>query len=180
MKNFIVNTPKKGTGYGYVGVTIGKSYDYQPSPYDLKKMKEKEEREEAKKKLISAKAFIPADAKNNTFSPYIPLEPTDAKKDEPEKQIKEDDKKEKPVPFRPTSAIKPCINEFPSYEPPFPFDKATYNATERKEQLAKKEHKKFQPAGVSHTMPVASIIQANVPKAPPVFIRDKLTALRSF
>ena len=36
-RNFITNPSKKGTGYGYVHVTIGKPQQHAPEPYDRAK-----------------------------------------------------------------------------------------------------------------------------------------------
>lgn len=39
--NFLTRPPKRGSAYGYAGVTIGKNYEYISSPYDAMKKKEK-------------------------------------------------------------------------------------------------------------------------------------------
>ena len=36
-KNFITNPPKKGTGFGYINVTIGHTPKYTADPYDRAK-----------------------------------------------------------------------------------------------------------------------------------------------
>ena len=36
-RNFTTNPPKKGTGYGYLGVTIGATPKYTPDPYERAK-----------------------------------------------------------------------------------------------------------------------------------------------
>jgi hypothetical protein len=36
MKNFLTAPSKKGSGYGYANVTIGKYYPYESDPYDLR------------------------------------------------------------------------------------------------------------------------------------------------
>jgi hypothetical protein len=35
LKNFLTVPAKKGSGYGYANITIGKSYAYETDPYDL-------------------------------------------------------------------------------------------------------------------------------------------------
>jgi len=49
--NFLTNPSKKGSGYGYENVTIGKSYPYKGDKYDRQKTLDRIERKEFKSKM---------------------------------------------------------------------------------------------------------------------------------
>jgi len=65
-KNIYTNPAKKGVGYGYVDVTIGKYYEYMSDPYDRIKEIQKNERIARQKKNIDTKPFI-AGSNNNEY-----------------------------------------------------------------------------------------------------------------
>jgi hypothetical protein len=71
MKNFVTAPPKKGTGYGYVDVTIGSPYEYEPSPFDLPKELEQKERLRNQSLCISKRPFISASRPIEVFDPSI-------------------------------------------------------------------------------------------------------------
>eukprot|EP00041_Stephanoeca_diplocostata_P009201 m.139907 g.139907 ORF g.139907 m.139907 type:complete len:306 (-) comp17646_c0_seq1:118-1035(-) len=52
-RNFTTFPAKKGTGYGYNNVTIGKTPEYKPSPYKSEELQEKKLHRESKKKIVA-------------------------------------------------------------------------------------------------------------------------------
>ena len=71
LKNFVTNPPKRGTGYGFVDVTISKPYEYIPSEFDALKEQELKEKHEAKKLNISNRPFISASKSVDFFDPLV-------------------------------------------------------------------------------------------------------------
>lgn len=53
-KNILTNPPKRGTGYGYQGVTIGKPYQYQSDPLNRERELEVKNAEEGRKQMKGA------------------------------------------------------------------------------------------------------------------------------
>eukprot|EP00833_Pecoramyces_ruminatium_P008967 jgi/Orpsp1_1/1182999/evm.model.c7180000083443.1 len=66
-KNIYTNPAKKGVGYGYLDITIGKYYEYMSDPYDRIKEIKKKERLEKEKKNIDPKPFIAGSNRNDYF-----------------------------------------------------------------------------------------------------------------
>ncbi|KAL0242576.1 hypothetical protein GEMRC1_005139 [Eukaryota sp. GEM-RC1] len=119
-RNFYTSPSKKGTGYSYSGVTIGKAPEYTPEPVTDANNLRKTERELEQKKRVDSKPFVstshstPCFDKNNSFK-YEPgafASPKTAKKTE--KALK---------PFVPSSPSK-CglvggtFSPFPEYKGP--------------------------------------------------------------
>lgn len=61
-RNFVTNPAKKGTGYGYAGVTLSSEIKYAPEPYDAAKEMENKARKQDKAK-VKGKAFTVKTAK---------------------------------------------------------------------------------------------------------------------
>jgi hypothetical protein len=71
-KNVVTRPPKKGSGYGYPDVTIGKPYEYLSDPYDRAESLLRKEREENKKK-VSGMPFITSSGNPEFFNKFICL-----------------------------------------------------------------------------------------------------------
>lgn len=153
-KNFVTKPGRKGTGYGYVDVTIGKTYDYQSTKYDVKKIELQQEHQMHKKKMIG-KPFVSHHHPQALFDSNI------YKGDEGEKGPDTDDKPKAlvPVPFRPShpakSGAQGCLNPYPKQE-------GAQKPEGSKEQL-KEATKIFKPPGGPKTMVSKSIALLNVP-----------------
>lgn len=72
-KNVVTRPPKKGSGYGYPDVTIGKPYEYLSDPYDRAESLLRKEREEDKKKSLSLQPFITSSSNLEFFNKFICL-----------------------------------------------------------------------------------------------------------
>ena len=72
-KNVVTRPPKKGSGYGYPDVTIGKPYEYLSDPFDRAESLLRKEREENKKKSLSGQPFITSSSNLEFFNKFICL-----------------------------------------------------------------------------------------------------------
>ncbi|KAJ3050271.1 hypothetical protein HDU99_008707, partial [Rhizoclosmatium hyalinum] len=167
--NFLTRPPKKGTGYGYANVTIGKSYDYMSEPYDSVLHAERKDRAESKKKMVGERAFISSSARLDFFNTFAGLIGSDTKA-----APKTPPKKEKGSgisnPFKPSSCCGYTINKYPSFEPPA-------GGAAPPEKPPKKLVPIFRPSGISKTKsyPIRSIIEATCPIAAPKWLQEMIT-----
>jgi len=179
-KNIYTNPAKKGVGYGYVDVTIGKYYEYMSDPYDRMKELNKKERQESIKKNIDPKPFV-AGSKitdyfdNSGFSWDINQETI--KKNKKVEKLPEIKKLEHP--FRPASNIDYTINKFPEY---------ISDGIERKknEELLKraqlrKEGKlntftngNLRLGGTIKSYPISSVLDKSISQIPPKWAQESL------
>lgn len=98
-RNFTTNPGKKGTGYGYLAVTIGKFPDYKTSPYDALHQKEAKAAKAAKAKMVGSTPFKlmnPEEGGVFTDNPYK------ATKAQPSRKTKAAPIKKIEVPFVPS------------------------------------------------------------------------------
>ncbi|KAJ3324324.1 hypothetical protein HDV06_000363 [Boothiomyces sp. JEL0866] len=163
LKNFYTSPAKKGSGYGYSNVTIGKSYQYQSDPYDGAVLAERQNKSEKKKKMVGDKPFVSASTSQEYFNQFAGLSKlpiTDA--ETPGKQ-----EKKILVPFKPSSGYGYTINPYPVYEPP-------KEGTEEKPITKGAKSLIFKPSGVTGSYPIRSIIESACPLAPPVWLRESL------
>jgi hypothetical protein len=110
LKNFVTSPSKKGSGFGYVNVTIGPYHNYQSDPYDGAIIAQRTVKQEHKKKMVSEKPFVTSSASHEYFNAFAGLNTT-AKEGK-------DEKKKITVPFKPSSGYGYTINPYPSYEAP--------------------------------------------------------------
>ncbi|NXP77401.1 CD047 protein, partial [Ramphastos sulfuratus] len=156
-KNLYTNPGKKGSGFGYANLTIGKQYPYEPDEYDAERIKAKKAYEEHKR-LFKAGPF-----KLNLYprkyfdtNPYFndkPLPPV--KKSPPQKLSVR--------PFIPSSPAKKLggmkggtFDRYPSYSAEPYMSKKSKAATTGKERQV--FHLSFGPK----SRPVTSIVHLNV------------------
>eukprot|EP01137_Pigoraptor_chileana_P010369 Opistho-2@59875 len=160
-KNFLTNPGKRGTGYGYLNVTIGTPYAYSSDTYDAMQKQMKEERERHKQRLVG-KAFINNHAPKSVFdtNPYA----TD--KEFPAKEHDEEKKLDK-LPFRPShpakSGVWGCFESYPAHD----------SGNEPAEPPVRKERHQapiFRPSGGSKSIPFKSIVEMNVPLRPLAYL----------
>lgn len=59
-RNFTIKPPKKGTGYGYAGVTIGTGVSYAAEPFDCKEQASKKKMEEHKALMAGKRSYTTA------------------------------------------------------------------------------------------------------------------------
>jgi Domain of unknown function (DUF4586) len=108
--------------------------------------------------LITQKSFVTASSGTSFFNPFTRL-PVDQKG---EKKVVE-----KLIPFKPFYGNKTPINPYP---------KTDYNPKEKVVMTLpeKKELKVFKPPGVTGSYPIASVLEKNIPIAPPVWLRESI------
>ncbi|KAG4093215.1 hypothetical protein H8356DRAFT_1428967 [Neocallimastix lanati (nom. inval.)] len=179
-KNIYTNPAKKGVGYGYVDITIGKYYEYMSDPYDRMKEINKKERLEKIKKNIDPKPFI-AGSKNNDYFDNSgfswDINQETIKKNKKAEKLPEIKKLEHP--FRPASNIDYTINKFPEYI-------SDGIETKKNEELLKraqlrKEGKlnsftngNLKLGGTIKTYPISSIIDKSISQIPPRWAQESL------
>ncbi|ORX43403.1 hypothetical protein BCR36DRAFT_586684 [Piromyces finnis] len=179
-KNIYTNPAKKGVGYGYLDVTIGKYYEYMSDPYDRIKEMKKKERLENEKRNIDTKPFIAGSNKNDCFdnSGYS----WEINRETIAKNKKKDttsDKKKFEQPFRPASNIDFTINKFPEYIS----DGIEQNKNKellRRSQLRKEgklnnlAHGNMRLGGTIKSYPISSIIDKSISHCPPKWAQESL------
>ncbi|EDO34007.1 predicted protein [Nematostella vectensis] len=154
-KNFLTNPPKKGTGYGYLQVTIGASPKYMSDAYDRGKELRKKEMDTSGKQMKGGAFKLNLHPKSYfDGNPY--------KSDRPLPPVK-DGRKAKPdfKPFKPSHPPKEiggmkagCFTSYPSHsEDPF---------QPKKKKNGDGERKIFRPSQGPKSTPMKSIINQNV------------------
>ncbi|XP_073250775.1 cilia-and flagella-associated protein 96-like [Porites lutea] len=154
-KNFLTNPPKKGTGYGYLHVTIGAPPKYMSDAYERARELRKKEMEASFKarkggpyKLnLHPKAFFDG----NPYKSDRPLPPLKETRKQPE-GLK---------PFKPSSPPKEiggmkagCFDNYPSHsEDPYMV---------KKKKASDAEKRIFRPSQGPKSTPMRSIINQNV------------------
>lgn len=155
-KNFSTSPAKKGTGYGYINVTIGGEFKHLPDPYsriqDLRK----------KERLQHAKAMKGASFKLNNYpTTFFETNPFKQDKTQPLYNETFDSSKEKPKPFKPSNPAKSpggckagTFDPYPSHSVD-PYQPRTSKGSS-------KEKKVFQPTPGVKPYPISSVVSQNV------------------
>ena len=100
-KNFLTNPSKRGTGYGYLNVTIGSYHKYASEPYDrVKEIRKRELAADVKQRKGGAFKLSTQGKDYFDENPYRSKKPLPAHK-EPSHSTKD-----KPKPFKPSSPAK--------------------------------------------------------------------------
>lgn len=160
-KNFYTNPGKKGTGYGYVPVTIGQHHKYQADEYDRSKEKTKKENEHHRQALKGGAFRLNMHPKNlfdeNPFKSDKALPPAKAKPG------KGPDVK----PFKPSSPGKnPAGMKAGTFDPyPSHSVEPFKNKKDRPVHVVNKSGKIFMPSAGPKSAPINSILDQNVVKA---------------
>ncbi|KAI8608655.1 hypothetical protein BC830DRAFT_934913 [Chytriomyces sp. MP71] len=167
--NFLTRPPKKGTGYGYANVTIGKMYEYVSEPYDSFMEATRKDRNASKKKQVGERPFISSNARLEFFNAFAGLIGTDKGPKTPPKKI---EKNAQPGnPFKPSSCCGYTINRYPVFE--LPIGSSNRNVDKPPKKLAPI----FRPSGISKSVvyPIRSIIEANCPIAAPGWLQELIS-----
>lgn len=192
--NFVTKPPKKG-GLGYPNIGIGESFEYQSDPYDRKKEKDFQYEQEAKKKILS-KPFVTSQGNQEFFNKFTTLssgmhqsessnsdvEDKEAKGKPGKKRgstVKKEGGKESLVPFKPPSNLTGhCINKYPVYEAPKEGRRKNevLQLLEDDEKRKRYTGPKFKPSSTPKSYPIKSVIDSNVPKRMPDWIRKIVPA----
>ncbi|XP_064613219.1 cilia-and flagella-associated protein 96-like isoform X1 [Liolophura sinensis] len=160
-RNFVTNPSKKGTGYGYLSVTIGPYYKHETDPFDNPRRIMKKENESHKAALKGAAFKLNMHPKAYFDSnPYATDKPLGPKKEEP-KRI--------PVnPFKPSSPGKSPAGMKAGTFDPYPSHSADpYKVLRntRAVNIVNKTGKTFMPTPGPKSTPVTSIVNQNVQRS---------------
>lgn len=158
-KNVLTNPPKQGTGYGFVGVTLGKYPNSMPDPYD-------NDRERARKEMSQHKNSLKGGAfrlnmhpqsyfDGNPFRMDKPLPPVRKSASAGSKDLK---------PFKPSSPAKKMGGCKIGTFDPYPSHSADPYSVKikRSVNVVNKSGKIFMPSPGPKSRPVHSIQEQNV------------------
>ncbi|XP_069349464.1 cilia-and flagella-associated protein 96 [Eulemur rufifrons] len=157
-KNLYTNPGKKGTGYGYANITIGKQFSHSADFYDASKVNYKKENEEHRS-LVKGSPF-----KLNLYPrEYFDMNPYFSEKPLPpiKKEVK---KKLIPSPFKPSSpGKKPGGMKAGTFDP-YPAHSADPYVV-KLSKISSKDDKIFHPPSGPKSRPTESIMTLNVKRA---------------
>ncbi|NXR05972.1 CD047 protein, partial [Semnornis frantzii] len=156
-KNLYTNPGKKGSGFGYANLTIGKQYPHEPDEYDSERIKAKKAQEEHKRLLKGGPFRLNLHPREYfDANPYFndkPLPPV--KKLPPPKPIAQ--------PFKPSSPAKKLGGMKGGTFDPYPSHSAEpYASKKSKAATTGKEGQAFRPPCGPKSRPVTSIVNLNV------------------
>ncbi|KAM6149391.1 cilia-and flagella-associated protein 96 [Erethizon dorsatum] len=158
-KNLYTNPGKKGTGYGYANITIGKQFSYSADFYDAAKLNYKKANEEHHR-LVKGTPF-----KLNLYpreyfdsNPYFSDKPLPPIKSEEKKQLP-------PKPFKPSSPGKKAGGMKAGTFEHYPSHSADPYVVKFEKEIFKKDAKVFHPSGGPKSRPSESIMALNVRRA---------------
>ncbi|XP_004457843.1 cilia-and flagella-associated protein 96 [Dasypus novemcinctus] len=158
-KNLYTNPGKKGTGYGYANITIGKQLPHSVDFYDAPKVNYKTENE-THRRLIKGSPFklnlYPREYfDNNPYSSEKPLPP-----------IHKAEKKETvAVPFKPSSPGKKAGGMKAGTFDPYPSHSSDPYVVKLAQHISSKGDKIFHPPSGPKSRPITSIMTLNVKRA---------------
>jgi hypothetical protein len=156
-RNFTTTPGKKGTGYGYLGVTIGSYHKHEVEPYDNAKELRKSEQEVHQKKMKGGHFKLNGHPKGyfhpNPFRADKALPPID----EPRTS------KDKPKPFKPSSPAKKAggckagtFDHYPKHS------EDPYSPAKQKSSGKDSVRKIFKPSPGPKSMPTKSVVTQSV------------------
>ncbi|XP_006630035.2 cilia-and flagella-associated protein 96 [Lepisosteus oculatus] len=159
-KNILTNPLKMGTGYGYPNVTLSKQYPYTADPFDRA-------REIRKKEVAAHRSMLKGGAFHLNLYPKEVFDTNPYKFDKPLPPVKKPEEKKKGTPpFKPSSPAKKIGGMKSGTFDPYPSHSADlYIVKKPKFATTNKEGKIFHPSPGPKSMPVKSIITANVNKS---------------
>ena len=158
--NFLTTPSKRGTGYGYVNVTIGPYQKYASEPYDrAKELRKKESSDEIKKRKGGAFKL------SSHGKDYFDENPYHSKKSLPPPKDASYSSKDKPKPFQPSSPAKMIggckAGTFTPY-PEHPKDPFLIPKMGDKNASKKFRGGIFRPSQCPKSMPTHSIVNQHV------------------
>lgn len=158
-KNLYTNPGKKGTGYGYANITIGKQFTHSDDYYDAAKLNYKKEIEDHHR-LIKGSPF-----KLNLYpKDYFDTNPYYL--DKPLPSIRKDEKKALVLkPFKPSSpGKKPGGMKAGTFDP-YPSHSENPYVVKLEKEIPGKTEKVFHPPNGPKSRPIESIMALNVKRA---------------
>ncbi|XP_039273490.1 cilia-and flagella-associated protein 96-like [Styela clava] len=159
-RNFTTNPPKKGTGYGYIGVTLGKYQDHAVEAYNRAK-------EMRRKEMLAHKAMLKGAAFRLNSHPQTYFDHNPYRPDRPLGPPKKASASLPPVkPFKPSSPPKKIAGAKAGTFDPYPsHSNDPYVVKKKKAPTTNKEGKIFHPALGPKSRPTKSIVSQNVIKS---------------
>lgn len=156
-KNIMTNPSKKGTGYGYVNVTIGKNHKYSSEPYDAGK-------ELMNQAHSNSKEMMKGSSFKLNLHPKEFFDGNPYKSDRPLPPVKEPKKKAVLTkPFKYSSPAKEiggsksgCFTQYPSHS------EDIYNPIKKTFRENNKEKNIFKPPQIPKSRPVKSVMTQNI------------------
>ncbi|KAI5943755.1 cilia-and flagella-associated protein 96 isoform X1 [Manis javanica] len=155
-KNLYTNPGKKGTGYGYANITIGKQYSHSSDFYDAPKLNYKKENEKHHRLLKGTPFKL-----NLCPREYFDANPYLSEKSLP--PIRKAEKKELlTLPFKPSSPGKKAGGMKAGTFEPYPSHSADPYVVKLAKQVSSKSVKIFHPPNGPKSRPIKSIMTLHV------------------
>lgn len=156
-RNFTTNPGKKGTGYGYIGVTLGKYQDHAVEQYERAK-------DLRRKEAQAHKAQMKGSAFKLNLHPTTYFDGNPYRSDRPLGPAKKSAKKLPPVkPFKQSSPAKKIGGAKAGTFDPYPsHSNDPYTVKQKKQPTTNKEGKLFHPSPGPKSTPTRSIVNQNV------------------
>lgn len=158
-KNLYTSPGKKGTGYGYANITIGKQFSHSADFYDAPRLNYKKENEKHHD-LLKGTPF-----KLNLYpreyfdsNPYLSEKPLPPLKKAEKKEVLAS-------PFKPCSPGKKAGGMKAGTFDPYPSHSADPYMVKSTNQISSKDVKIFHPPGGPKSRPIESIMTLNVKRA---------------
>ncbi|KAG8592146.1 hypothetical protein GDO81_000423 [Engystomops pustulosus] len=159
-KNFFTSPPKKGTGFGYPNLTIGKDFNYSSDNYDISKELMKKEMDSHRSKLKGGAFRLNLYPKDYfDINPYHSDKPLPPLKNKTEKKVTV-------KPFKPSSPAKsPGGMKAGTFDPYPSHSNDPYGKRSSKSASVVRGGKKFQPPAGPKSFPMRSILESHVIKS---------------
>lgn len=159
-RNVTTNPPKKGTGFGYLGVTLGKYPDHATEVYD-------KARDLRRKEIMAHKSLLKGGAFKLNLHPQDYFDQNPFRSDRPVGPPKKSAGKLPPVkPFKPSSPAKNIGGSKSGTFDPYPsHSNDPYTVKTKKLPTTNKEGKIFHPALGPKSRPTKSIVDQNIAKS---------------
>lgn len=156
-KNLSTSPAKKGTGYGYINVTIGGEFKHLPDPYSRIQDLRKKERLDHTKSMKGGSFKL-----NNHPLAYFETNPFKEDKSQPLYNETFDSSKDKPKPFRPSNPAKlPGGCKAGTFDP-YPSHSVDPYQPRGRRGGDSKDKKVFQPTPGVKPYPITSVVSQNV------------------
>jgi len=160
-KNFYTNPGKKGTGYGYVPVTIGDYHKHQTDEFDRAK-------ENSKKDNAHHRAALKGGAFKLNMHPNAYFDENPYRGDRPLPPVKKQgDRKLDVKPFKPSSPGKQPAGMKAGTFDPYPSHSADpyRNKASKPANVVNKSGKIFMPSAGPKSAPISSVLDQNIVKS---------------
>jgi len=159
-RNFTTNPAKKGTGYGYNAVTIGKPHEYKTSPYKADQAAARKAATAAKNKQVAGALRLNGPKLGGTFTDDKTAYGPPAKMPKIKNKSRKEPKK-LGAPFYPSKPLPSMAGANKNLATFTKFDYSMQKGGPKKEKAKPPKFGTFKPQGVPRSMVQKSVVQMN-------------------